>query len=82
MEVNESVKSIMKEYENIKTDHPCLKKDQIELSEMWNMAIFIKKSVGGIRRLDMAEEGVWTIDMRNYRESSTQKHRYEIWETG
>lgn len=42
------------------------------------MAIFIKKSVGGIRRLDMAEEGVWTIDMRNYRESSTQKHRYEI----
>lgn len=72
----------MKEYENIKTDHPCLKKDQIELSEMWNMAIFIKKSVDGIRRLDMAEEGLWTIDMRNYRESSTQKHRYEIWETG
>lgn len=72
----------MKEYENIKTDHPCLKKDQIELSEMWNMAIFIKKSVDGIRRLGMAEEGLWTIDMRNYRESSTQKHRYEIWETG
>ena len=73
----------MKEQETIKTDHTCLKKDQKELSEMWNMAISIKKSVGEIRRrLDMAEEGLWTIDMRNYKESSTRKHRCEIWERG
>ena len=53
-EVNESVENKIKDYQNWLC---ILIKDQIELVEMWNTAIFIKKSVGGIRRrLDTAKE--------------------------
>lgn len=71
IEVNKSVENIMKEHETIKIDHIYLKKDQIELLEMWNIAISIKKSMEEIRRLDIAEERIWPIAMRNYRGSIT-----------
>lgn len=44
-------------WKTTKTDHVFLIKDQTELVKMWNTAIFIKKSMGRIRkRLDTAKE--------------------------
>ena len=37
--------------------------------------IFYKKAMGRIRRLDTAEEGIWKIDVSNYRGSNTEKHK-------
>lgn len=35
--------------------------------------------MGGIRRLYIAQEGIWTIDVRRYRESTQMWNRKETW---